>query len=275
MLDLRQPTAIATRILTIVGVILIVSSLIDYIMLLYPANPTQSQWRLAIVTQLVDRGILPMVGLAFLFAGYGMEAASGNGPSPRKALTDVKFWALMLASLLGLIFLLLFPLHLNNIRLDRTEKLNTITQQATVAEARVTSQVNNPEIAKEIEKQRELAKTQLVELSKDPQKLEQAINSPQIPEPIKQILQQAKTNPQVLQDFLNNQLNAQTLADRELQRIRSERQNAEEQTNQAALKSGIQTGSSTLLLALGYSLIGWTGLKSLGYVKLGRRKQAR
>ncbi|MCT7952051.1 HpsJ family protein [Ancylothrix sp. C2] len=275
MIDLRQPTAIAARTLTIVGIILIISSLIDYVMLLYPANPTQSQWRLAVITQLVDRGILPMVGLAFLFAGYGFEAAGGNAASPRKALTDIKFWGLVLASLLGLLFLLLFPLHLNNIRLDRTEKVNAITQQATVAEARVTSQVNNPEIAKEIEKQRDLAKNQLAELSKDPEKLEQAINSPQIPEPIKQVLQQSKTNPQVLQDFLNNQLNPQTLADRELQRIRSERQNAEEQTNQAALKSGIQTGSSALLLALGYSLIGWTGLKNLGYVKLGRRKQAR
>jgi hypothetical protein len=37
----------------------------------------------------------------------------------------------------------------------------------------------------------------------------------------------------------------------------------------------LQTGISSLLLSAGYMAIGWTGLKGLGYMRLGRRKTAR
>jgi hypothetical protein len=57
-------TALALK---VVGLIMIVSSLVDYIFLAIPLNAGQRAWQLAYVGQLVDRGILPMVGSPFCY----------------------------------------------------------------------------------------------------------------------------------------------------------------------------------------------------------------
>lgn len=275
MIDSRQPSSIAARTLTIVGTILIVAYLLDCAIVLFPPNFLDRPWQMAFTSQIVERGILPMVGLGLIFAGYGIESNAGGGaPSNRKPFLDIKFWSLVLSSLLGLLFLLLFPLHLNNVRLDRNEKLGQITSRADQAELQVTSQVSNAEIQKEIEKQQTLVKTQLAELVKDPQKLDEAIKSGRVPKEQADLLQRFKQDPQAIDQFVQQQFNAETLSNRELSRIRGNRQQLEEQTKLTSLKSGLQTGISSLLLAFGYMAIGWTGLKNLGYVKVGRRKNA-
>ncbi|MBW4683168.1 MAG: HpsJ family protein [Microcoleus vaginatus WJT46-NPBG5] len=275
MIDSRQPSSIAARMLTIVGTILIVAYLLDCAIVLFPPNFLDRPWQMAFTSQIVERGILPMVGLGLIFAGYGIESNAGGGsPSNRKPFLDIKFWSLVLSSLLGLLFLLLFPLHLNNVRLDRNEKLGQITTRAEQAELQVTSQVSNADIQKEIEKQQTLVKTQLAELVKDPQKLDEAIKSGRVPKEQAELLQRFKQDPQAIDQFVQQQFNAETLSNRELSRIRGNRQQLEDQTKLTSLKSGLQTGISSLLLAFGYMAIGWTGLKNLGYVKVGRRKNA-
>lgn len=272
MIDSRQPSSIAARTLTIVGLILIVSYLLDTVIVLFPPNFLDRAWQMAFTTQIVERGILPMVGLALLFAGYGIESNS-QGPAPnRKPFLDVKFWSLLLSSFLGLLFLLLFPLHLNNVRLDRNEKLGQIATRANQAELQVKSQVGNTDIQKEIEKQQSLVKTQLSELIKDPQKLDEALKSGRVPQEQAELLQRFKQDPQAIDQFVQQQFNAEALSNRELNRIRGNKQQLEEQTKLTSLKSGLQTGISSLFLAFGYMAIGWTGLKNLGYVKVGRRK---
>lgn len=272
MIDSRQPSSIAARTLTIVGTILIVAYLLDCAIVLFPPNFLDRPWQMAFTSQIVERGILPMVGLGLIFAGYGIESNAGVAPANRKPFLDIKFWALVLSSLLGLLFLLLFPLHLNNVRLDRNEKLGQITTRAEQAELQVTSQVGNAEIQKEIERQQTLVKNQLTELVKDPQKLDEAIKSGRVPKEQAELLQRFKQDPQAIDQFVQQQFNAETLSNRELSRIRGNRQQLEDQTKLTSLKSGLQTGISSLLLAFGYMAIGWTGLKNLGYVKVGRRK---
>lgn len=42
-----------------VGLILIVSALLDYVILAIPFNPLQREWQLSFTTQIVDRGVIP------------------------------------------------------------------------------------------------------------------------------------------------------------------------------------------------------------------------
>lgn len=271
-MDSRQPYSLAAQPLKIVGIILIISSLIDYLILLFPPNFLQRQWQMALTTQLVERGIIPMVGLALLLAGLGLEGnLSGTYPN-RKTLIDVKFWAFLLSSFLGLVFLLLFPLHLNNVRLDRMEKLEQINVRASQLEAQLQTQLNTPDVKKQIESEQSRLKSQLSQLRENEQRLNEALNSPAVPEPLKEVLRKSKENPKAIDEFVEQRFNTQTLENQQLTQIRGQKEQLMEQTKITALKSGLQTGISSLILAAGYIAIGWGGLKNMGYLKLGRRK---
>ncbi|MBE9125660.1 MULTISPECIES: HpsJ family protein [unclassified Coleofasciculus] len=236
--------------LKIVGLIMILSALIDYIILVIPSpgvNPLQSEWQLNLTTQLVDRGVIPMVGIAFLIAGYWISNAGSAAPSePKSSVSDLRFWVFLISSLLGLIFLLLVPLHFNNVRLQSNQALEQITQRAEQAETQLEAQTQQIDV-----------------LLKDPQRLqelEQAIESGQVQgeqlarlQALREQLQTLKQDPEALTQRVEQ---AQT-------QIRSGKQEAEERARAQAWKTGIRTGISSLLLAIGYSVIGWMGLRSL------------
>lgn len=250
--SLYSPFAALT--LKTVGLIMIVSSLLDYIILAIPFNPLQREWQLALTTQMVDRGVVPLVGIALLVAGYWMSNDSGASDARSPAL-DLRLWAFLLASLLGLIFLILVPLHFNNIRLQSNQAIQRISQQATQAETQLQSQTQ-----------------QIDALVKDNQRLtelERAIASGQVQgeqlarlQALRQQLQAFKQDPQ----SLNKQVEAAQT------QIRSGKLEAEKRARTEALKLGLRTGLSSLLLAIGYSVIGWTGLRSLGGATAVRRK---
>ncbi|HIK27779.1 MAG: HpsJ family protein [Oscillatoriaceae bacterium SKW80] len=271
-MDSRQPNSLAAQPLKIVGIILIISSLVDYLILLFPPNFLQRQWQMALTTQLVERGIIPMVGLALLLAGFGLEGNLSSNYPNRKTPIDLKFWAFLLSSFLGLVFLLLFPLHLNNVRLDRTEKLEQINARASQLEAQLQTQLNTPDIKKQIESEQSRLKSQLSQLMENEQRLNEALNSPAVPEPLKEVLRKSKENPKAIDEFVEQRFNTQTLENQQLTQIRGQKEQLMEQTKITALKSGLQTGISSLLLAAGYIAIGWSGLKNMGYLKVGRRK---
>lgn len=239
-------TALALK---IVGLIMILSSLLDYIILAIPSpgvSPLKSEWQLALTSQLVDRGIIPMVGIALLVTGYWIANSVGASEA-KSSVQDLRFWAFILSSLLGLIFLLLVPLHFNNIRLQSDAALKQINQRATQAETQLDNQTK-----------------QVDALVRDPQKLselDKAIQSGQVKGPqlaqlqaLREQLNTFKQDPKAL----NQQVEAAQT------QIRSGRLEAEKRARSEALKLGLRTGLSSLLLAIGYIAIGWTGLRNLG-----------
>jgi hypothetical protein len=242
-----------------VGLIMIVSSLVDYIFLAIPFNAGQRAWQLVYVGQLVDRGILPMVGIAFLLLGYWVESSMGTSSSERRSIAqDLRFWALLLSSLLGLIFLLLVPLHINNVVQQSNAELKQLNDRVTQAQAQTEGQAQ-----------------QIAALVKDPQglaqikqrltKINQALESGQVPAP-QQV--QVKAEQQLLQAITQDPNKAINNLNKEVEqakaRIASEKQIVENQTKTGAFKSAVRTGLSSLLLAIGYIIIGWSGLRSSG-----------
>jgi hypothetical protein len=277
MID-RLATVNAARTLKVVGIILILSFLLDFVILLFPFQPTDKGWQIGLATALVDRGIVPMVGLGMLFAGYWIDSTND---SDRPQPLDLRFPALILSSILGLLFLLIFPLHLNNVRQASTLTVNRINQEADQAEnqlktqlSQLQAQLSNDQVKAQLEQQKTQIKAQFTELLKDEQKYKQALENPNLPATQKELLKKFKANPQELDKFLAQQSDPQGLANERLNQIRQRKEDAEKQAKQEAWKSGLRIGMSSLLLSIGYIIIGWTGLRGMGALQGGGRTKA-
>jgi hypothetical protein len=255
-------------ILKIVGLILIVSSLLDLLILSAPYNLVQRDWQMAFTNQLVDRGIIPLIGISLFFVGYLVDSKSSPSETEQKSVVqNLRFWVLLLSSLLGLIYLLLVPLHINNIVQKSDEAFKQVNQKATQTESQVEIQLKTQA-------------QQVDALVKDPKRfsetisqLDKAIASGQLQgdrltqaQTFKSILQAAKQNPQAIPQALNQQIEANRV------QIQKGKQDAENQAKTDAVKLGLRTGLNSLFLAIGYITIGWTGLRGLGNSSASRSK---
>lgn len=265
----------ASRALKVVGVILILSFLVDFVILLFPFQPTNKAWQISLATAVVDRGIVPLVGLGFLFTAYWIDSITDDS----RPVIDLRFPALILSSILGLMFLLIFPLHLNNIRQASALRVEQITKDAELAETQlknqltqVQAQLSNTQVQAALDKQKTQIKTQFSELLKDEQRYKQALSNPNIPQAQKDLLKKFKANPQELDKFIAQQSDPQTVANLQLSRIRERKEEAEKQAREEAWKSGLRIGMSSLLLSIAYIIIGWAGLRGTGSKQGGGRK---
>jgi hypothetical protein len=264
-------TALALK---IAGIIFIISSLLDYFVLAYPFKPLDPRWQISFTTDIVDRGIVPMVGMCLLLIGYWIEGSRGAGvAAPRESGSIIKLPVFILASLLGLMFLLLVPLHLNNMRIVSADTLEQIDKGATQAQQRLTAEINN-----------------LKESLKDPKRVEQLdlriqqinqiinsgqVNGQQLSQEQLQEAQNTKNalenlrklrgNPKAEEEFINQLQN----------RLASQKLERETLARKEAFKQGFRTGMSSLLLAGGYMAIGWLGLKGIGSNPLSSKKSAK
>jgi flagellar biosynthesis GTPase FlhF len=262
----------ASRTLKVAGIILLLSFIIDFLILLFPFQPTDRGWQIDLATALVDRGIVPLVGLGLLFSGYWADSFDNDNSGG----IDLRLPALILSSLLGLMFLLIFPLHLNNIRQASALTVDQISKRAEQAETQLDSQLSqveaqlgNDQVKAQLEKQKAQVKAQFTELIKDEAKYKEALNNPQLPPQQKELLKKFKANPQELDAFIAAQSDPKKLADQQKRQIREQKEQAEKQAKDRAWKSGLRIGISSLLLSIGYIIIGWTGLRSIGIVQGG------
>ncbi|WOD37811.1 HpsJ family protein [Nodosilinea sp. E11] len=234
--------------LKVAGAIAILSALLDFLVLLIPPNLANTQWQLATTTQLVDRGIVPMIGMALLLSGFWLESSVGRVAQRKNLTTDLRFWVCSLASLLGLLYLLLILLHLSAVRLSSQTALQQVNTEAGEAATQLQQRLST-----ELSQQQ----TQLGALLQNDELLAQAIQSGQLPPDIEQY----RNNPEGLTQFLQQQ------ADQAQQQIETEigtrRAQAERQVRTEALRSGIRVSIISFLLAAGYSIIGWLGLRQL------------
>jgi hypothetical protein len=237
--------------LKVVGVITILASLLDFIMIVIPPNFSDRTWQLGLVSQMVDRGIVPLVGIALLLAGYWMQSAAGFNPR-RPAWADLRFWAVILSAILGLVFLLFTVLHPNNVRANSREALAQVQEEVALAENQLEGR-----LGQELEQQR----SQIDALLQNEEQLDQAIESGQVPAEQADLLRQFRSDPQALDQFLESR--AGEFRNRIQQEIGTRRQEATQEIRRESLKSGIRVSVSSLLLAIGYFVIAVTGFRNL------------
>ncbi len=269
----HQFSSVAARTLKVVGIILILSALLDCIVLSLPGETSDilnRGWQLAAATQVVDRGIIPLMGIALLMTGFWVDSSTGVSIERRNVLLDLRFWALLLSSFLGLVYLSLVPVHLNNTRLELKEAIVQVEREAGQAEGQLEAQIKSPQFKAQIEQLKSQRRSQIAELLQDEGKMAQALKSPEVPKELKAVLQESKNDPKALDKFLEQQ--AQELPSQARNEISTRKQQKEKELRTRSRNSSLQTGISSLLLAIGYITVGWTGLRSMGIPRFGRRQ---
>ena len=243
-----------------VGTILIASSFLDYITLAVPFQPLDSQWQIGFTSEIVDRGIVPMVGMAFILVASWIESTvSERG---KKSGFDIKMPAFFLSLFLGVIFLILVPLHVNNLMIAKSDALTQIEARTGKLETQLSEQyeqlddiVKNPQRLQQLESRIQEINAAISSGTFQGQQL----NSSQLKR-----LEETKLQ---LQNFRDLAKNPKALEARlgELQiQLRDQKLEREKITKTNTLKQGVRTGLSSLMLAIGYLLMGWIGLKANG-----------
>jgi hypothetical protein len=237
-LKLTPPAPASSQILRLVGIILILSFLLDLLVSLVIAPQYENvQWQLNIVAQSIDRGIAPLIGFALIYAGFWIQTAANGisraAVSQRAAWQDWRFWAFVFSSLLGLLFLLgiIFHVHVTGRLVDQAVK--QLNDQATQQEAQMVQEIN-----------------QLKTLAANPQ-LEQILKSNQIPPQQQMLLRQAQQNPQALDQLFTQKR----------QQMETQKKQAMDQAQSQVLSERVRMGIRSFLMAIGFITIGWSGLR--------------
>jgi hypothetical protein len=230
------------------GVVLILSSLIDLIfMLIFPPENLVldgGRWWLYATSQLVDRGLLPLVGIAFMVTGDWIKIVSTEDGGDRGNIWRVGTF--ILASLLGLIFVLIIPFQLNATNDFKAQELGKISKEVTQIESGIKNNL------KQINAQsKESLKTQIAAIEKE-------LKGGQIPPERLTNLQITKSKLELL---LNDPKKFAQESEQNLQQLQKQKQKVETQANERMLKTGVRTSLASFLLAIAYITIGWTGLK--------------
>jgi hypothetical protein len=230
------------------GVVLILSSLIDLIfMLIFPPETLVldgGRWWLYATSQLVDRGLLPLVGIAFMVTGDWIKIVSTEDGGDRGNIWRIGTF--VLASLLGLIFVLIIPFQLNATNDFKTQELGKISKEVTQIESGIKNNL------KQINAQsKESLKTQIAAIEKE-------LKGGQIPPERLTNLQITKSKLELL---LTDPKKFAQESEQNLQQLQKQKQKVETQANERMLKTGVRTSLASFLLAIAYIAIGWTGLK--------------
>ena len=248
--------------LKLVGFVTIVSALLDFIILLLPPDLLNEQWQLNVTTQVVDRGIVPLVGIALLLTGFWVERSVGRGRQSGSLLVDLRFWACALATVLGFIFFILTFLHVNNVRLAARGSLADIEQQANEARTEAGTQLD--EQLAQLEGAQVQQQEQLNQLFQNEELLQQAIDAGQLSEDVLRF----RDDPNALDAFVDERVGEarqqlETLREERETQIGSRREELSSRVRQEAIKSAIRISISSFLLSIGYVFVGWTGLRRL------------
>ncbi|MBF2051197.1 MAG: hypothetical protein IGS54_28190 [Elainella sp. C42_A2020_010] len=247
----RSVPSLVALILKTAGVVITLAALLDMFILPLPYQFLDRSWQISFVTAWVERGIVPLVGIVLFLIGFAVE---GGLEKERKSLwQDPRFWAYVLASLLGLLYVLMFPLHLNNVRLANQSAIEQVNQQATEAETELNNQVNT-----EIESRRQQI-SQLLTASDS--EISQLVQAGQLTQEQANLIKGFKANPSSVEPFLKKQEGE--LRNQVQTEIGVRKQKAQESRKTEDLKSGLRIGLSSLLLAVGFITVGWTGLRNL------------
>jgi hypothetical protein len=242
--------------LKLVGGILLISSLIDYLFLLIPLQLEDKNWQITLTNSLVDRGIIPLIAICLLLIGWWI-----NDNNKEKSASNIRLPVFIISSILGLLFLILVPLHLSNINSVSGELMNQIAQRIGQQEAQIQGFVGqleamsrNPEQLKLQIDQRsqvinaggviqgqKLDREQLKLITGERDELQKILELSQKPDQLNAKLQEVQTR-------LQTQL--KELEDRETKKAQT-----------LALKQSLRTSISSLMLAIAYGVIGGLGLQ--------------
>lgn len=234
------------------GAVLILSSIIDLVFILWlpPDNLVLDgdRWWLYATSQLVDRGLLPLVGIAFVVAGDWIRIVSTEDGGDRGNIWRIGTFSL--ASLLGLIFILIIPFQLMTTTDIKSQDLKKIDAQVTKVQTDIK---DNLQAIKSQSK--EQIKDRLLAIDKE-------LKTGQPQGDRLAGLQLTKNKLELLlSDPKKFEQETQQESQQNLKQLQAQKQVVEAQASKRMLQTGLRTSLASLLLAIAYITIGWTGLR--------------
>lgn len=240
-----NPTQISLRaaqVLKLAGLVLILVSAIDYIMLPIPLQLGEVDWRVRMTTEFVERGIVPLLGMGLVFAGYAFENIVGVASPPRKPWSDLKAWIFLISTIFSIVFLLLVPLHIANVFAARSQTFARIERESIQTEEQLESRLQ--------QQQNQINAL----LSNDPN-LNDFVSRDGLSAEQLARLEEFREDPEALEEQIER------IRENLKKEIAKRKQEAESSATLAALKSSVRIGANSLLLASCYIAIAWGGLK--------------
>ena len=209
---------------------------------------------MTLTTQLIEQGILPLFGLGIFFAGIALESLGNVTEKQGGWIAKTENWGYRLALMLGLLFVLLAPLHALTTIANNRVSFTALDERLAEQEAQVKFQ---------LDRQRELY-TALIDGEATIEDLvgEETLNEGQM-----EVLNKIKDDP----DVLDRQLEAAQIALREQMHKRATQ--AREQSKLAVWKSILRLGLTSWMLAGCYLNVAWIGLRGDSKPKIKVKRQ--
>jgi hypothetical protein len=204
-----------------------------------------NEWVANLIDQFVGRGVVPLLGMALLLWGMGMDGSLDRG-SARKLVMPI----VLLAAGLGLMFLLFTPLYFNSNRLISAASSQNVNKQTEAA----AQQLNQQLAMRQGQVQALIADKQQVALLEADLKNEQIApaDKAQLRE-LKATLTRVKSDPKLLEAEVAK---ARTTALKELEDRQGQ---VKSRLQQDLRRSRFRITSISLVLAVGYLMVGGTG----------------
>ncbi len=235
----NRPLRQTSLVLPIVGIVLLLTVVYDFGVRLFTLAGDKPDLQLNFLNELIDRGVIALLGLALVYAGFWInqiltKAVPNSAPETAPApWHNSQFWTFIVASLLGLIFLLLIPFHFST----SGQILSASSTRADQQEAQIKFQIQQ----QQQEIQSILASGQL----------DQLLQQKNLPADKLAILQELKKDPKAFDKKAAQQLDE----------MKKQKQQALDQVGKEVSLNRWRAEIRSLLLALGFIAIGWTGLR--------------
>jgi hypothetical protein len=245
----------------VAGIILLLSALLDYILLPWmvgvPFAIGEKQWQLLFVGQMVDRGLTPIIGIGFIFLSYWLEAKD-QGRSA--GLMSVKFWGILISTILGVVFLLFIPVYLSNLNEAKTIELKNIEKNVGEVQKQLQTEYDQLNVVLQNE-------AQLKQLDSTLAQINEALKSRKFngKELNEQEIQQLQAQKAQLENLKTYKDDPQALENRikELEsQIETQKNEKATEAKNKVLQQGLRIGLRSLFLAVGYMAIAWLGWRS-------------
>jgi hypothetical protein len=236
-------TQVTSLALKTASMVLIISTIVDIAFTLLPYQLGDGKWWFAASAELVNRGLLPLVGIVFWLIADWIESVSKE-TSGRSNITWSKiitFFALFL----GAIFLIIVPFQTIISNSDRDKTMTMSREEGTAMEAKIDKRVK--EITGDKAKMQQVQQ-QIAEMDK-------AIKSGQVQG---EELGRIKASKAELEKLTGDPSKIKESAMGDLRRRQKELEGA---ATANMWKTGIRASLASLLLSAGYSFIGLTGLR--------------
>ncbi len=237
-----RPLHRTSLVLPLVGIVLILTIVFDFTVQLFSLDFSKPLGPFSLLNEFVDRGVILLIGVALVSAGFWLNNALVRPATEPKNLNtspfgNPQFWAFILASFLGLIFLLIVPIHFSLSGPVANQEVEVTINKANQQEAQ----------AKYVFQQQQDQANKVIASGQ----IDQLLQQKNLTAEDFAVLQALKQDPKAVDKKV-----AQSLSE-----LKTQKQQKIDQINNGVILNRWRVEIRSALLALGFVAIGWTGLR--------------